>query len=96
MNVLKIPKNIAVFIYAIIFTMTILIAGMLLLQYRYFKQETQELEQVKESYYQHVEMLKRSLNASLADALEEPDSEEDKKKNNKESQTEKRQKKSKK
>lgn len=81
MNVLKMSRNTALAFYGVLLMLTAGIAGMLLIQYRYYKQETQELEQVKEAYYQHVEMLKRSLNATLIDASEEPESEEDKKKN---------------
>ena len=77
----KVSKNTALMLYGVILVITAMLAGVLIKQYQYFKQETQELEQVKESYYQHVEMLKRSLNASIADDSEEPDSEDDKKKN---------------
>lgn len=50
-------------------------------EYRYFKHEAQELAQVKEAYYQHVDMLKRSLNASMVSSDEdeqEPESEKKK------------------
>ncbi len=78
---LKISKNLLLVLYNGLFAITIIIAGMLYMQYRYFIQETKELVQVKESYYQHVDMLKRSLNESLSqESLEEPASEEDKKK----------------
>ncbi len=54
---------------------------MLFCEYRYFKREAQELAQVKEAYYQHVDMLKRSLNASMVqDGEEEQDLEGEKKK----------------
>ena len=60
--------------------MTIVIAGMLFFQYQYFKQEAQELSLVKEAYYQHVEMLKRSLNASILQNGEAEQESESKKK----------------
>lgn len=81
MNMVKISKNVAVSLYIGMMFLMVLIAFMLFSQYRYFKQETKELVQVKESYYQHVEMLKRSLNASLVQVPEESEEQEDKKKN---------------
>jgi len=50
---------------------TLAIAIIMFGQYRYFKHEAQELAQVKEAYYQHVDMLKRSLNASMISSDEE-------------------------
>ncbi len=64
-------KRIFLIFYSIILTLTITIAVMLLSQYRYFKKEAYDLSLVKEAYYQHVEMLKRSLNASIAQENEE-------------------------
>ncbi len=76
-------KTILAFIYLIVLTITISIAVLLLWEYRYFKREAQDLAQVKDAYYQHVEMLKRSLNASLSsDSEEEQESELEKKKIN--------------
>ncbi|MFA5998802.1 MAG: M23 family metallopeptidase [Candidatus Babeliales bacterium] len=78
---MKNQKTIVVVTYFAVLAVTIVIAGLLFSQYRYFKQEAQELSQVKEAYYQHVEMLKRSLNASMVqDEEEEQDSEGEKKK----------------
>ncbi|HSW76209.1 MAG TPA: hypothetical protein VLG50_04155, partial [Candidatus Saccharimonadales bacterium] len=78
---MKNQKTFVVVIYFAILAVTIAIAGLLFSQYRYFKQEAQELQQVKEAYYQHVEMLKRSLNASMVhDEEEDQDSEAEKKK----------------
>lgn len=58
---------------------------MLFRQYQFFVSEATELVQVKDSYYQHVEMLKRSLNASMggnsSDYEEDLDESDDKKKN---------------
>lgn len=84
-KILKIPKNIAIIAYLLILSSTVGIACLLCKQYFYFMQEAQELIQVKDSYYQYVEMLKRSLNASLSDnnseSEDEPDDSESKKKN---------------
>jgi murein DD-endopeptidase MepM/ murein hydrolase activator NlpD len=82
---LRVPKNIAIAVYLTILIGTVGMAGLLCMQYLSFMQEAQELIQVKESYYQYVEMLKRSLNASLSDnnsdAEDEPDDSDSKKKN---------------
>jgi murein DD-endopeptidase MepM/ murein hydrolase activator NlpD len=58
-------RTIFVILYSIVFAITLLIAIVLFFEYRYFKREAYELSQVKEAYYQHVDMLKRSLNASM-------------------------------
>jgi murein DD-endopeptidase MepM/ murein hydrolase activator NlpD len=69
--------------YGIVLTITSLIAIVLFLEYRYFKRQAYELSQVKEAYYQHVDMLKRSLNASMVEGeQEEQESEAEKKKLN--------------
>ncbi|MBP6892687.1 M23 family metallopeptidase [Candidatus Babeliales bacterium] len=76
-------KTVLAFIYLIVLTITVGLAVLLLWEYRYFKREAQDLAQVKDAYYQHVEMLKRSLNASMSsDGEEEPESEIEKKKIN--------------
>ena len=78
---MKNQKTILAFIYLIVLAITIGLAVLLLSEYRYFKHEAQDLAQVKEAYYQHVEMLKRSLNASMSsDNEEEQESEVEKKK----------------
>lgn len=78
---MKNQKTILAFIYLVVLTITVSLAILLLWEYRYFKHEAQDLAQVKEAYYQHVEMLKRSLNASMSqDGEEESDSEVEKKK----------------
>ena len=77
---MKNSKTIISIIYFSILAMTIVIAGMLFFQYQYFKQEAQELSLVKEAYYQHVEMLKRSLNASILQNGEAEQESESKKK----------------
>ena len=78
----KISKEIASFLYAICFCSTFFIAVLLYWQYCSFVQEAQDLMQVKDAYYQHIDMLKRSLNESLYQQVEdEPDDEGDKKKN---------------
>lgn len=85
MKILQIPKSIAIVAYIIILIATVGMACLLGKQYFYFKQEARELIQVKESYYQYVEMLKRSLNASLAgndsEPEDEPEDSDSKKKN---------------
>lgn len=63
---LGVPNNIAVIVYVILLIVTLIMVGMLHVQYRFFIQELQKLMLVKESYNQHVEMLKRSLYASLS------------------------------
>lgn len=68
---MKNKKTLVIALYFTVLFVTLVIASMLFMQYRYFKNEAQELSQVKESYYQHVEMLKRSLNASMAQNDEE-------------------------
>lgn len=74
-------KKILAIIYLIVLTITVGIAVLLLWEYRYFKREAQDLSLVKDAYYQHVEMLKRSLNASMSsDGEEEQESEIEKKK----------------
>lgn len=82
---IKMAKDVAVALYVVILISTVGIAGMLCWQYRFFMQETQELILVKESYYQHVEMLKRSLSVALSEnsseSDDEPDDEDSKKKN---------------
>lgn len=78
---MKNQKTILVLIYCIFLSITIFLAFMLIMQYQYFKKEAYDLSLVKDSYYQHVEMLKRSLNASMsADGEEEADLEGEKKK----------------
>lgn len=61
--------------YGVVVTwiITIILAIILYVEYAYFKREVQELEQVKESYYQHVDMLKRSINASMVTTDENDD-----------------------
>ena len=74
-------RTILAIVYAIVLTITVGLALLLLWEYRYFKREAQDLALVKDAYYQHVEMLKRSLNASIAsDSEEEQESEIEKKK----------------
>ena len=74
-------KTVFAIIYLIVLSLTIGIACLLFWEYRYFRDEARDLAQVKESYYQNVEMLKRSLNASMAqDTEEEQDSDIEKKK----------------
>ena len=74
-------RTILAIVYAIVLTITVGLALLLLWEYRYFKREAQDLALVKDAYYQHVEMLKRSLNASIAsDSEEEQESEKKKKK----------------
>lgn len=74
-------KTFFMIIYSIILIVTVVIAGLLFWEYRSFEYEAKELSQVKEAYYQHVEMLKRSLNASmLSTEEEEQDSDIEKKK----------------
>ena len=78
---MKNQKTIIIAIYFAVLSVTIGIAFMLFSQYRYFKREAHELSQVKEAYYQHVDMLKRSLNASMVqDGEEEQVLESEKKK----------------
>ncbi len=62
---MKNQKTFFLCIYFFILTLTLGIAVLLWFEYRYFENEAKNLAQVKESYYQHVEMLKRSLNASM-------------------------------
>ena len=62
---MKNQKTVFLIIYFLILALTLGIAAILYLEYRYFENEAKNLAQVKESYYQHVEMLKRSLNASM-------------------------------
>lgn len=57
--------------YGIVLSITCAIAFILYWEYRSFQHEVRELTQVKEAYYQHVEMLKRSLNASMSSDEEE-------------------------
>lgn len=64
-------KTIFFLIYAGLLALTVFLATILFLEYRYFKREAYELSQVKEAYYQHVDMLKRSLNASMVDSEQE-------------------------
>ena len=74
-------KTVLAFIYLIVLAITLALAFLLLWEYRYFQREAQDLIQVKDAYYQHVEMLKRSLNASMSsDGEEEQESEIEKKK----------------
>lgn len=74
-------KTIFALVYLVLLVITMGIACLLFWEYRYFKHEAQDLAQVKESYYQHVEMLKRSLNASMSQEGEEgQESEVEKKK----------------
>lgn len=75
-------KKFVIISYVVILTLTVLIAVMLLSEYRYFKREAYELAQVKEAYYQHVEMLKRSLNASITQESDEETDNDGEKKNN--------------
>lgn len=82
---LKISKDVVIVAYFVALLSTMIMAGLLYKQYRSFMQETQELIQVKDSYSQYVEMLKRSLSASLSDnnseTEDEPEDSEFKKKN---------------
>jgi murein DD-endopeptidase MepM/ murein hydrolase activator NlpD len=77
---MKNQKTVFLICYFVVLAITVGIASMLLWEYRYFKHEAYDLAQVKESYYQHVEMLKRSLNASMSDGEEESEPETEKKK----------------
>lgn len=78
---MKNQKTVLLVIYFGVLAITMGIATLLLWEYRYFKHEAQDLAQVKEAYYQHVEMLKRSLNASMSqDGEEEQESDLEKKK----------------
>jgi len=68
-------------IYMILLVITLFLALILFAEYRYFKHEAYELAQVKDAYYQHVDMLKRSLNASIVqDEEEDQESDLEKKK----------------
>ncbi len=81
-------KTVFVFLYGAVLAITLGIALVLCMQYHYFKREALELAQVKEAYYQHVEMLKRSLNASmLSDEEEDQDTDVEKKKLNEQGQS---------
>ena len=72
-------KKILAIVYFFTLSITLFLAALLLWEYRYFKREAQDLAQVKDAYYQHVEMLKRSLNASMSeDGEEEPETEKKK------------------
>jgi murein DD-endopeptidase MepM/ murein hydrolase activator NlpD len=64
-------KTFFIVFYGIIFGITVLLALVLFTEYRYFKHQAYELSQVKDAYYQHVDMLKRSLNASIVEDEEE-------------------------
>lgn len=64
-------KTLLAVLYAMVLFVTIVIAVLLFWEYRCFKHEAFELSQVKDAYYQHVEMLKRSLNASMLSTEEE-------------------------
>jgi murein DD-endopeptidase MepM/ murein hydrolase activator NlpD len=76
-------KTIFFLIYAGLLALTLFLTTILFLEYSYFKREAYELSQVKEAYYQHVDMLKRSLNASMVDTeQEETEAESEKKKIN--------------
>ena len=68
MRAFKIAKDMAIMFYSLLLVATVIMAFLLFRQYKFFEQEALELTQVKDSYYQHVEMLKRSLNASLSSA----------------------------
>lgn len=84
MKAFKISKDFAIMFYSLLLIATVIMAFMLFRQYRFFEQEASELTEVKDSYYQHVEMLKRSLNASLSntsDYEEDLEDTDDKKKN---------------
>lgn len=72
---LAIPKNIAVIVYTIVLIATMIIAVILHTQYRVFLQKTQKLILIKQSYSQHIEMLKRSLYVSLSDESSESNDE---------------------
>src|SRR5689334_3080262 len=78
-----------IIIYLALFAVTLGVTVLLFVEYRYFKREAFELVQVKEAYYQHVEMLKRSLNASMisSEDTEDSDSDGEKKKTNEEQYT---------
>lgn len=72
-------KTFWLIIYIILLSITTTVAIILFSEYSYFKHQAYELSQVKEAYYQHVDMLKRSLNASMVeDEEEEPESEKKK------------------
>jgi len=64
-------KTLLAVVYAMVLFVTITIAVLLFWEYRCFQHEARELSQVKDAYYQHVEMLKRSLNASMLSTDEE-------------------------
>lgn len=76
-KILKVSKNIAILAYLLILICTMGMAGFFYKQYLCFMQEAQELIQVKDSYCQYVEMLKRSLKASLTDNSSESEDELD-------------------
>src|ERR1700730_11578138 len=74
-------KTFFVIIYLTLLMVTLAITIIMFCEYRCFKHEAQELAQVKEAYYQHVDMLKRSLNASMvASDEEEQETDNEKKK----------------
>lgn len=64
-------KTFFIVFYGILVGITALLALVLFTEYRYFKNQAYELSQVKDAYYQHVDMLKRSLNASMVEDEEE-------------------------
>lgn len=64
-------KTFCIVFYGIVLGITALLALVLFTEYRYFKHQAYELSQVKDAYYQHVDMLKRSLNASMVEDEEE-------------------------
>ena len=76
-------KRFFLVLYSILLAITLFLTLILFSEYRYFKHEARELSQVKDAYYQHVDMLKRSLNASMVqDEEEEQETETEKKKIN--------------
>ncbi len=52
-------------IYSILLIITIILSLILFSEYRYFKREAYDLCQVKDAYYQHVEILNRRFYASM-------------------------------
>lgn len=80
-------KTFFIVFYGIVLGITVLLAFVLFTEYRYFKNQAYELSQVKDAYYQHVDMLKRSLNASMVEDEEEDQELDSEKKKINESQS---------
>ena len=69
MKIIKISKDLALAIYFFFLAATFCVAALLWMEYRFFVNEADELSLAKDIYSQQVEMLKRSLDASLAQQL---------------------------